>query len=128
MSDVDTKAKRREQAVAGGAEARDRRSVDGAGSFGFGRGAPVRRQRQPGIQLASPLSRGGAATGTRAIDAGLVPVTITPRAGWRESASPPAPAVSETIEIEVGGDYRVRVGADFDGRALKRVLDVLRKR
>ena len=39
-----------------------------------------------------------------------------------------APSASETIEIEVAGDCRVRVGASFDARALKRVLDVLRKR
>lgn len=57
--------------------------------------------------------------------AGLVPVTITPEA---ESRSPSAPAASETIEIEVVGDYRIRVGSSFDVRALKRVLDVLRKR
>lgn len=57
--------------------------------------------------------------------AGLVPVTITPDA---ESMPSPASAASETIEIEVAGDCRVRVGADFDARALKRVLDVLRKR
>jgi transposase len=54
---------------------------------------------------------------------GLVPVTITP-----EPDDKPAPAVSDAIEIEVGGDCRVRVGSGFDGRALKRVLDVLRKR
>ena len=53
----------------------------------------------------------------------LVPVTITP-----EPDEKPAPAASETIEIEVGGDCRVRVGSSFDGRTLKRVLDVLRKR
>ncbi len=53
----------------------------------------------------------------------LVPVTITP-----EPDEKSAPAASETIEIEVGGDCRVRVGSSFDGRALKRVLDVLRKR
>ena len=53
----------------------------------------------------------------------LVPVTITP-----EPEEKPTPAVSDTIEIEVGGDCRVRVGPSFDGRALKRVLDVLRKR
>jgi transposase len=56
----------------------------------------------------------------------LVPVTITPEP---EDKAPPAePAHSDTIEIEVGGDCRVRVGSSFDGRALKRVLDVLRKR
>jgi transposase len=53
----------------------------------------------------------------------LVPVMIT-----SEPDDKAAPAVSETIEIEVGGDCRVRVGSRFDGRALKRVLDVLRKR
>ena len=53
----------------------------------------------------------------------LVPVMITP-----EPDDKAAPAASETIEIEVGGDCRVRVGSGFDDRALRRVLDVLRKR
>jgi hypothetical protein len=56
-----------------------------------------------------------------------VPVTITPEPE-SVGATSPAPTTSETIEIEVGGDCRVRVGSSFDGRALKRVLDVLRKR
>mgnify|MGYP001460847327 CR=1 FL=1 len=55
----------------------------------------------------------------------LVPVTITPEP---DNAEPAEPAHSGTIEIDVGGDCRVRVGSSFDGRALKRVLDVLRKR
>ena len=60
---------------------------------------------------------------------GLVPVTITPEPENVGATSPaPAPTTSETIEIEVGGDCRVRVGSSFDSRALKRVLDVLRKR
>ena len=58
---------------------------------------------------------------------GLVPVTITPGPETMVGAAPATPA-SETIEIEVGGDCRVRVGSDFDARVLKRVLDVLRKR
>ena len=58
---------------------------------------------------------------------GLVPVTITPEPE-PEAAAASTPVVSDTIEIEVAGDYRVRVGSSFDGRALKRVLDVLRKR
>ncbi len=58
---------------------------------------------------------------------GLVPVTITPEPEPLVGAAPAMPA-SDTIEIEVGGDCRVRVGSSFDGRALKRVLDVLRKR
>ncbi len=55
---------------------------------------------------------------------GLVPVMIAPEPENMVGAAP----ASETIEIEVAGDCRVRVGASFDARALKRVLDVLRKR
>ena len=43
-------------------------------------------------------------------------------------ALPSAPDATETIEIEVSGEIRIRVGSGFDGRALKRVLDVLRTR
>ncbi|MDH3581418.1 MAG: transposase [Hyphomicrobiales bacterium] len=57
----------------------------------------------------------------------LVPVTITPTPEV-EQATPPEPAVSDTIEIAVPDGIRVRVGSGFDGRALRRVLDVLRKR
>ena len=58
---------------------------------------------------------------------GLVPVTITTEPE-DEGATAPTPAASQTIEIEVSGTYRVRVGASFDGRALRRVLDVLGRR
>jgi transposase len=58
---------------------------------------------------------------------GLVPVTITTERE-DEGATAPTPAASQTIEIEVSGTYRVRVGASFDGRALRRVLDVLGRR
>ena len=51
----------------------------------------------------------------------LLPVTVTPEPDVDE----PKPAVTERIEIEIGADCRVRVGSDFDSRALKRVLDVL---
>jgi transposase len=59
---------------------------------------------------------------------GLVPVMIAPEPENVIGTASTAPAHSDTIEIEVGGDCRVRVGSSFDGRALKRVLDVLRKR
>lgn len=58
---------------------------------------------------------------------GLVPVTITPEPGDK-AASTPAPTALETIEIDVSGTYRVRVGNGFDGQTLRRVLDVLRRR
>jgi transposase len=67
--------------------------------------------------------RGAAEVATPA----LVPVTIISEPE-PEKAAPTDPAHSDTIEIEIGGDCRVRVGPSFDGRALKRVLDVLRKR
>ena len=57
----------------------------------------------------------------------LVPVTITAEPVIAASVQQGQAAV-ETIEIEVSGTYRVRVGSDFDARALGRVLDVLRKR
>jgi transposase len=51
----------------------------------------------------------------------LVPVTVT------EAPTDVTPASSEvaTIEIEVPGGYRIRVGSGVDGRALRRVLDAL---
>ena len=58
---------------------------------------------------------------------GLVPVTIT-REPEDEGAAVATPAAPETIEIDVAGNYRVRIGSRFDPRALRRVLDVLRRR
>jgi transposase len=57
----------------------------------------------------------------------LVPVTIT-REPEDGAVAAPTPAASETIEIDVAGNYRVRVGSSFDPRALRRVLDVLKRR
>lgn len=57
----------------------------------------------------------------------LVPVTITP-APEKEAGTPAATSTSDTIEIEVCGDCRVRVGSGFDARTLKRALDLLRRR
>jgi transposase len=65
----------------------------------------------------------GSTASSPSSSSGLVPVMITP-----DPDGQPASAHADTIEIDVGGDFRVRVGSDFDGRALKRVLDVLRKR
>ena len=39
-----------------------------------------------------------------------------------------ASSVVDTIEIELAGKYRVRVGGGVDGKALRRVLDVLERR
>ena len=60
----------------------------------------------------------------------LVPVTITPEPEAVPVSPPalPAETASKTIEIELPDGCRVRVGSGLDVRALKRVLDVLRKR
>jgi transposase len=60
------------------------------------------------------------------LPSGLVPVTITPESEGKSTLA--QQAHSDTIEIEVAGDCRVRVGSSFDGCALKRGLDILRKR
>ena len=54
----------------------------------------------------------------------LVPVMIT-SGPEVDAAAPAVPDASDTIEIEVLGDCRIRVGSGFDGRTLKRLLDVL---
>jgi transposase len=55
----------------------------------------------------------------------LVPVTVTAAQGGDASQ---VPGAADTIEIELGGRYRVRVGSGIDGKALRRVLDVLERR
>lgn len=75
-----------------------------------------RRYRQASEPSAASLPRPG-----------LLPVTIAP-APEDEPAAPSTLAASDTIEIEVSGTYRVRVGSGFDPRSLRRVLDVLRRR
>ena len=57
----------------------------------------------------------------------LIPVTI----GMEPEGGAPPPSVpdaGDTITIEVAGTYLVRVGANFDGRVLRRVLDCLVRR
>ena len=55
----------------------------------------------------------------------LIPVTITAE---KDAIAASPMAVSEKIEIDVGGKYRVHIGGDFDKQALRRVLDVLERR
>lgn len=54
----------------------------------------------------------------------LIPVMVTAE---QDGVAAP-PTVAETIEIDLAGKYRVRVGNSFDGQALRRVLDVLERR
>ncbi len=72
-----------------------------------------------------PAPSGPASSGVGRPTPQLVPVTITAGSDSADLA-PATSIVSEAIEIEVSGDYRVRVGTGFDSQALKRVLDILR--
>jgi transposase len=54
----------------------------------------------------------------------LIPVSVTPE---------PEPAgghagLGDSIEIELGGGYRVRVSSGFNAQALRRVLEILEQR
>ena len=127
MSDVDTKAKRRNKRWP---DALKREIV--AATFAPGASVSIVarqydvnanqvfgwRRRYRGAVEPPPTS-----LSTR----GLLPVTITPEPG-DEAAASSAPAASDTIEIDVSDTYCVRVGSNFDPRSLKRVLDVLRRR
>jgi transposase len=64
-----------------------------------------------------------AATPSPAPSPRLVAVTLAPEPA--EAAPMPSTPAADMIEIEVGGTYRIRVGATFDCRALQRVLDCL---
>jgi transposase len=57
-------------------------------------------------------------------DSALLPVTVAAALDAGSVAS----GAADAIEIEVPGGYRVRVGSGVDGRAPRRVLDVLTRR
>jgi transposase len=69
--------------------------------------------------------RDGLVAPADAASARLIPVMVT--AEPRGDGSP-APSATDTIEIEVADKYRIRVGSGVDGKALRRVLDVLERR
>ena len=55
----------------------------------------------------------------------LIPVMVTAEP---DAVATQPSTVVETIEIDLAGKYRVRVGSGVDGKALRRVLDVLERR
>jgi transposase len=55
----------------------------------------------------------------------LIPVVVTAE---QDAVATQPSAVAETIEIDLAGKYRVRVGGGVDAQALRRVLDVLERR
>jgi transposase len=55
----------------------------------------------------------------------LFPVKVTSEP---EAPTAPTPSAADTIEIEVGDKYRIRIGSGVDGKALRRVLDALEGR
>ena len=55
----------------------------------------------------------------------LLPVTVT---ADPETPTAPTSSATDTIEIELGDKYRIRIGSGVDGKALRRVLDALERR
>lgn len=55
----------------------------------------------------------------------LIPVVVM---ADQAVVAPQPSSVVETIEIDLGGKYRVRVSSGVDALALRRVLDVLERR
>ena len=55
----------------------------------------------------------------------LIPVMVTSE---QDIAVTQPSTAAETIEIQLSGKYRVRVGSSVDAQALRRVLDVLERR
>ena len=79
------------------------------------------------------LDRDGVLLSTDTSGPALLPVTIMgEQAGEKPLAPPdvPPPALPRPgrIEIELPSGYRIRVDAAIDGKALRRVLDVLERR
>ena len=55
----------------------------------------------------------------------LIPVVVT---GEQDAVVAQSSSVSETIEIDLAGKYRIRISGGVDVQALRRVLDVLERR
>ena len=55
----------------------------------------------------------------------LLPVTVK---ADPEAPTAPTSSAMDTIEIELGNKYRIRIGSGVDGKALRRVLDALERR
>jgi transposase len=55
----------------------------------------------------------------------LIPVVVTAE---QDALATQPSTVAETIEIDLAGQYRVRVRSGVDAQALRRVLDVLERR
>ena len=71
------------------------------------------------------LYRDGVLAPANPTDPALVPVTVTAAQGGDAS---PVSHAADTIEIELAGRYRVRVGRGVDGKALLHLLDLLERR
>jgi transposase len=110
--------------LAGGVEAGDRRGVVCPGSSVS---VVARRYDVNTNQVFSwrKLYRGRPPRVTEPSGPVLVPLIVTPDP---DASASPASSVVDTIEIELAGGYRVRVGSGFDAQDLRRVLDVLERR
>jgi transposase len=110
--------------VAGAAEAGDRCGIVCSGLIGFD-GGPTNDVNANQVFSWRKRYREASDQPSGASAPQLIPVVVT---ADRDAVAEQASSIPETIEIDVAGKYRVRVGCGFDGPALRRVLDVLERR
>lgn len=66
--------------------------------------------------------------GSLARDDAAAPLIMVPVSVTADQDDAVVRGAADTIEIELAGKYRVRVGSGVDGKALRRVLDALERR
>ena len=108
----------------GGIETGDRRRDVRAWSVDLCGGTTLRRQHEPVISLAASLSQGIAGGNRR--ERGRAAAGHDYGDPVAEQAR--AAADSRRIEIELPNGCRLRVDSAVDGKALRRILDVLERR
>jgi transposase len=100
-------------------EALKREIVAASWGGGLNRSPAIRREREPGLRR--KRYREDARARSKLTVPQLVPVVITAE---QDAVAAQPPVVTEKIEIDVSGKYRIRVACGFDGQALRRVPEV----
>jgi hypothetical protein len=106
-------------ALVGRGQGADRGREPRSADDGFGGGAALRAAREPAVHLAPQQLQRSASAATEVTGPGFVPILLA-----EDSTAAPITAAGR-MEIALGSVV-VRVGADVDGPALRRVLEVVR--
>ncbi|MFZ2066016.1 MAG: hypothetical protein WAV27_08540 [Xanthobacteraceae bacterium] len=110
--------------MAGGAETGDCGGLVRAGLVSLTGCPALRRECEPGIGWRKRYRDDPHVPAVPAAPQ-LIPVVVT---GEQDAVVAQSSSVSETIEIDLAGKYRVRISSGVDVQALRRVLDVLERR